>query len=405
MTMAPSLLVTLLLTASVPPDESASAAWRYVLPAPGDPFEHPPLRALGLGREKPEDVVERVAYRGGRRRYGQIRYGSPGSVRVAVVLDEVAPGEADLYVDADRNRRIEPKDRATGEGRTWHVPLDVAIVEGDTVRYERRAAVFRLGSTGLTLGSAAAGYFEGAVRVGGRDHVARRTDGDVDGRLNGAQDRIWIDLDDDGRWDPVAEQFLFAAILSVGGGRYAARSDEFGGRLALEPLEGTGTVRLAAVRLGAPVAELSAMLIGRDGSAVGLAGAGGEATVPVDEYRLGTVTLALQDPAGGPRWGYVFSDNGRRGEPVWYRVARGAAVSIDPLGAVELATGLDGSGPRKPGEDLDVRPRLYTGDGLLIVTCYRGTPTAPGGDDGPTAGIALSDGGGRTLATARSGFA
>jgi hypothetical protein len=48
---------------------------------------------------------------------------------------------------------------------------------------------------------------------------------------------------------------------------------------------------------------------------------------------------------------------------------------------------------------------LETGDGLLIVTCYRGTPTTPGGDDGPGAEIALTDGDGRRLASARSGFA
>ena len=62
--------------------------WRYILPPPGDPFEHPPLRALALSRERPDDVKETVRYRGSRQRYAQLRYGSPGSVRVTVVLDE-----------------------------------------------------------------------------------------------------------------------------------------------------------------------------------------------------------------------------------------------------------------------------------------------------------------------------
>ncbi len=398
------LAVALGLTAAGPGPEPD--AWRYVLPAPGDPFEHPPLRALGLGHERPEGVVEKAAYRGTRRRYGQLRYGSPGSVRVTLVLDEVAPGEADLYVDADRNRRIEPKDLVPpGEGRTWRVPLDVAVVDGETTRFERRAFAFRLGATGLTFSGAAAGYLEGSVRVAGLDHAARRADGDGDGRLTGPQDRLWVDLDDDGRWDPVDEQFLYATVFPLAGGRYAARSDEYGRRLALVPLEGTGTIRLAFARPGTSVAELSATLIGRDGSAVGLTGAGAEAVVPVGEYRLGTVTLSLDDRAGGPRWGYVFSDNGRRGESVWYKVERGGEVDVDPLGAVELATGLEGVDPRQAGDDLSLRPRLFTGDGLLIVTCYRGTPTTPGGDDGPGAEVALSDREGRALATARSGFA
>jgi len=380
--------------------------WRHVLPALGDPFEHPPMRALGLSREPPEGVVEKVGYRSSRRRYAQLRYGGAASVRVTVVLDEVAPGEADLYVDADRDRKIEPKDRvAPVEARSWLVPLDVAIVEGERTRHDRRAFAFRLGATGLTFSGAAAGYLEGTVRVAGRDHPARRTDGDGNGRLTDPQDRLWVDLDDDGRWDPVDEQFPYAPVLPLAGARYVARSDEYGRRLVLEPLEGSGTIRLAFARPGASVAELSATLIGRDGSAVGLAGSTGEAVVPVGDYRLGTVTLSLDDPGGGPRWSYVFSDRGLGGDPAWYKVAKGDKVAVDPLGAIVLTTGLEGVDPRKPGDDLSLRPGLYTGDGLLIVTCFRGSPTSPAGDEGPGAEVSLNQRDGRPLATARSGFA
>jgi hypothetical protein len=403
--MTPTLIVALALAAD--PSVESSTAWRFVLPPPGDAFEHPPLRALGLVRAKPDDLVERAAYRGARRRYAQLCYGTPGSVRVTVVLDEGTPGVADLYVDADRNRRIDDRDRVLPSGeRTWKCGLPLAIVGGDTTRTEARAAVFRLGSTGLTLAFAAAGYLEGTVRLGGRDHRARRTDGDGDGRLNGPEDTLWIDRNDDGRWDPIAEQFLFGTILTIGPARFAARSDEFGGQLVLEPLQGTGTVRLAP-RLAGPVsiAELSAMLIGRDGSATMLAGATAEATVPIGAYRLGTVTLALEDPGGGPRWGYVFSDLERPGEPVWYEVGKGATVAIDPLGRLELSCHVEGADPHRAGDDLRVQPRLYTRDGLLIVTCYRGTPTTPGSDDGPDAAIALVDAAGKRLMGGHSGFA
>src|SRR5690349_21702518 len=111
MTLLSSAAVTLaIVLAGAPPGdgpdpEAATSGWRFVLPAAGDAFEHAPFRALVLDREKPEDLLEKAAYRGdpARRRYAQIRFGSPGSIRVTVVLDEVRPGEADLYVDADRN--------------------------------------------------------------------------------------------------------------------------------------------------------------------------------------------------------------------------------------------------------------------------------------------------------------
>lgn len=402
--MTSVLLGALLLALPDPP--APEGAWRFVVPAPGDAFEHPPLRALGLSREKPDDVVEKVEYRGHRRRYGQLRYGSPSSVRVTVVLDDLAPGKSDLYVDAGRNRRIEPADRvaAAADGRTWRLALDVARVEGEVTHSERRAVVFRLGSTGLTLSHAAAGYLDGVVTLAGRRHAARRTDGDGNGRFTDRQDRLWIDLDDNGLWDPVDEQFPYATILAVDGERFAVRSDEYGRRLRLDVLEGAGRVSLACAPMAAPILDLSATLVGRDGSTVSVHGSDA-VTVPVGEYRQSNLTITLADPAGGSSWTYVFSDIGRRGSGTWYRVAKDSALVLDPVGRLAMAVNLEAGAAPSPDADLRVTPALYTGDGLLIVTAYRGSPTATASDDGLGADVALRNGAGRTLGTARSGFA
>ena len=233
----------------------------------------------------------------------------------------------------------------------------------------------------MTFSFAAAGYLEGTVKAGGRQHAARRSDGDGNGFLTDLQDRLWIDLDDDGRWDPASEQFLYTTILALGAARYAVRSDELGTRLDLEPLEGTGTVRLKVKRPAAAprVVEVHATLIGRDGSAVGLAREGEGVTVPAGEYRVGTLTLAFDDPGGGPRWSFVFSDNGGKPDHKWYKVEREGAVVIDPVGTLELQTGLevDTTKAIRAGIELPLQPKLYTGDGLLINTCFRGTPSLP----------------------------
>jgi hypothetical protein len=384
----------------------ADADWRYVTPAPGEAFEHPPLRALALSREKPEDVVEKATYRGHRRRYAQLRYGSPSSVRVTVVLDDLAPGKADLYVDANRNRRIEPGDLVApaADGRTWRLPLDVAVVEGEVTHSERRSAIFRLGSTGLTLSHAAAGYLDGFVALAGRRHAARRTDGDGNGRFTDSQDHLWVDLDDNGQWDPVDEQFPYSSVLAVAGGRFAVRSDEYGRRLSLDILEGTGKVSLACALQAATILDINATLVGRDGSAVGLHGSD-SVTVPMGEYRLSTLTLTLADPAGGPSWSYVFSDNSRRGEMIWYKVAKDGTLAIDPIGRLEMAVNLDDDARTRSDADLRVNPVLYTGDGLLIVTAYRGSPTVTASEDGPGAVVTLRDAAGREFGATRSGFA
>jgi hypothetical protein len=385
----------------------APATWRYVVPPPGDPFESPPLRSIGLASEKPEDLVVKATFRGSRQRYAQLRYGSPSSVRVTIVLDEIGRGEADLYVDANRNRRIESTDRVDGENLTWRLPLDLAIVEGETTRYERRASIFRLGTTGITFSHAASGYLDGKVEFASHWHAVRRMDGDCNGLFTDLQDYLWIDLNNDGRWDSSSEQFLFASILTIGDARYAVRSDPFGEHLSLEPLEGSGTVRLALAKSpGLPGAvEFTATLIGRDGSAVGLSGEPAQATVPIGEYRLGTVTSSFQDAQSGPRWNFVFSDIDRRGEARWYKVEQGGTVAIDPIGNLEFKTGTEGMRPPRPGEDLKVQPQLFTGDGLLIVTCYRGMLASSAGDSSSGASITLATTDGRTLATAHSGFA
>jgi hypothetical protein len=446
MTLVPSTTLALVIAlAGAPPGDdtgSKPSDWRFVLPAPGDAFEHAPFRALVLNREKPEDLLEKAAYRGdpARRRYAQIRFGSPGSIRVTVVLDEVAPGEADLYVDADRNRRIDDRDRVTPsaasppEGsssggrreRIWRLPLDVAMVDKDITRKVPRAVVFRLGASGRTLGYAAAGYLEGTVELGNPESgsaskphrvAARRVDGDGNGQVSDSQDRLWIDLNGDGHFDPAAEQFLFATVLNLEGARYVVRSDELGRRLSVEPLIGVGTLRLAwkgettarpdAASSGASSVELHATALGRDGSVYGLSGTE-PASVPVGEYRLGTVTIAMDDPKGGQRWSFIFSDNGAKGPPRWYKVEKDGAVAIDPFGTplFEIDLSDNAAKPTRPGDDVRLQPLLYTGDGLLINVAYRGTPASAALQETLGARVALRGGHSEhELATAHSGFA
>ena len=140
--------------------------WQYVLPAAGDPFDHAPFRALVLSREKPDELVEKAGYRGeaARRRYAMIRFGSPSSIRVTVVIDESAAGEVDLYVDADRNLRVEDRDRVNGKAGETKSVEDAGhgryrwtsrLVENETCNGPiPRAVVFRLGASGQTLGYA-----------------------------------------------------------------------------------------------------------------------------------------------------------------------------------------------------------------------------------------------------------
>lgn len=390
--------------------------WQFVLPPAGAEHEHPPLRAIPLSTEKPDDLKEKAEYRGASRRYAQLRYGSPGAARVAVVLDDISAAEAELYVDLNRNRTIETGERCSGEARLWRVPLDVEYVEGEVIKRYPRELLFRRGATGRTLSFATAGYLQGKTSLGnGGPRDVRRLDGDGNGFFTDPQDRLWIDLDGDGAWDPVKEQFLFATILTLDGIRYAVRSDERGTQLSLGKLEGTGVLRLvlperpkdksAANQTAAAgqIVEASVTLVGRDGSAVGLRGVAATATAPIGEYRVSALTVALEDPHGGQRWTFVFSDNQGQDAKRWYKLQRDAELDIAPLEKFDFRTGCQAKTTCRPGEQISVQPQLYTADGLLINTCYRGQHDT--GRDGGGANISLLNTEGGKISSALSGFA
>src|SRR5262245_4113753 len=75
--------------------------WRYVVPKAGDPFAHPPLRAVALRAARPAGLKETARYRGAKQRYAILTYGRGRTAPVTLVVDEVAPGDVDLYVDGD----------------------------------------------------------------------------------------------------------------------------------------------------------------------------------------------------------------------------------------------------------------------------------------------------------------
>jgi hypothetical protein len=385
---------------------AAAGGWRYVVPKEGEPFANPPPRAIALSATKPADLKESVRYRGAKQRYARLVYGTGRTAPVTVVVDEAGPGDVDLYLDADRDGEITAKDRVAGDKLTWRAALKAVVHAGDDVKEFPRTVTFRYGRAGRTLSVATCGYVEGKVRLEGKEVGVRRCDGDANGLFADAQDRVWIDVNGDGVWEAGEEEFLFAPLLRLGDRRYALRADAFGQRLELARLEGTGKLKLALPPTIKPgqAREVVATFQSRDGVVATIRQAEAEVTVPAGDYRLSSLLLTLQDPAGGPTWGYVFTDNGGK-EPRWHKVAKDAAVSVDPVGKLDFGVSAGEGGKCKPGESLTVRPALYTGDGLLIERAYRGAFSSGVFDQGCGAKVSLRARDGGVLASTTSGFA
>jgi hypothetical protein len=329
-------------------------------------------------------------------------------VRVTVVLDELGPQRADLYFDANRDRVIDSSERIGGDGKVWRTTLQAAIVEDGKTAHEPRGLIFRLGETGRTLSCAALGFLEGEVRLDGKNVRARRVDGDSNAAMTDPQDRIWVDLDQSGEWDPLSEQFLHAPTLTLGSKRYVVRTDSFGKRLSLEELTGEGFISLKTTwSAKTQITAWNTTLIGRDGLAVGFSALDRPQPVPVGEYRVGTLAFSLADTETGRTWHYIFSDSSSNRTRHWYTLAKDQKLVIDPIGKLDFV--LEGSNkPVVLGEDISLSPRLYTEDGLLINTCEQGEQrgiVAYNPEAAPHAKVRLLSSNGQELGQYVSGFA
>jgi hypothetical protein len=353
----------------------AEPTWRYVAGPRADGAFRPVFRFVALSQTKPDGLREEVAYRGKKQKYARVRYGSDDSRRVVVVVDEVSPDEFDLYVDANRNGVIEAKEKLAGAGKDRTGPLDVEITRGLQIVHEPRRVLWRLGVTRKTIHLATLGYVEGTVSIAGKKLSARRVDGNANGLFADAADRLWIDLNGDNGWDPIAEQFPFVPVLTLNNRRYGLRGDAAGSRLAIEPLTAEGRIRLrlGALARDALLLKIDVMLIGEDGSAFTVSGVDGATVLPAGRYAVGSVALSVQCATAREPVHFVFSSVGVDAGTHWHVLKKDKELVLDPLGKLRFGLEIDkGQRIRKPGETIRVQPQLFTADGLQINSCAMG---------------------------------
>ncbi len=361
--------------AALQPAAPGEPASRYVGEVEADSPIRPVFRFVALSGSKPEDLREEVRYRGKEQKYAQIRYGSDDSRRIVVVVDEVSRDDFDLYVDANRDRRIEAKDKLAGAGKERTAPLAAEIVRGFEYLQHPRRVRWRLGATRKSISLATLGYVEGVLAIAGKKHAVRRVDGNANGFFADSADRLWIDLNRDNQWDPLAEQFPFSPVLTLNDQRYSVRADALGSRLAIEPLTSAGRIqlRLAGLAKSASVVKLEVTLTGEDGSAFAVTALDTPTVFPAGRYALGSVALSVQPADANQPTHFVFSrivvDAGTR----WHVLEKDKELILDPVG--KLRFNLDVEKKQrvcKPGDTIRVQPELFTADGLLINSCSLG---------------------------------
>lgn len=368
-------------------------------------FERSTARLLRFTEQLPPDVEVRVKFAGKHQSFGQFFFGSNDSTSIAAVVDRLGEGDRDfdLYLDLNRDRIIDADEQVEGDGRIWFVELEAEVNSaGDVDRHPRKVAIRRMsGGDGFTVRTV--GGFEGPVKLTGKTVASRRIDGDGNGLFADPKDQLWIDLNQDGEWDPIAERFPFQTMLNIDGRRFAVRGDRLGQRLSLEQVEGEGLVQVqfALEDSTAKVTQLSVSLYGDDGASFTIA-SGNKLTLPVGKYMVGSFSVVVADAESRQPWYFSFSHSGRKSEQVWYSIEKGQETSIELPGEFEFY--LHGEKRVTAGKPYQSQPVLRTADGLYITASGRGKPTRDGQHHGNPARLVARDANSNAFSNCISGF-
>jgi hypothetical protein len=230
------------------------------------------------------------------------------------------------------------------------------------------------------------------LRLGDRDFAALLTDGNGDGCFDAVgADRVWIDLDGDGTFDGLTEQFLLGPPLTVAGRRYLLKPDPLGTAvLVRERPNEQGTIRVTLpARLGTGVSAFKAHLVSDWGELVTVAAADRPMAAPVGRYQVEELNLSLPGERG-KTWTYRFAGSRRCAVTVTKDREVGLAL-LDGL-ALSIKAALGDKGVQ-PGQEIAVTPAVAALTGLELIDC-RVTDQADDFGTMPEADIRLSGAGG-----------
>lgn len=298
--------------------------------------------------------------------YGQLRYGTDDSRRIALVFAK-HEDKWTLYADTNRDRSVSQSELIKRSAdNSWIFDLDAELIEKQSpIYFPRRIELTVLDGQ---LIASSHGYLEGDVEFQGEQFVSRRTDGNANGLMNETKDRIWIDLNKDGRWDPLDEQFAAMPVIWIDGERYKVITNLIGDQLRLEPVTGSGDVklRLADESLSERILSFQAILVDESGVYLSITKLDEPVKAPIGRYRVHSIDLTLKDKEQEP-WAYFFYPSDDI-DHVWYDLPTDASIEVDPIGTVRLELEKLGANTKvKPNATTNLQPTLLIGDGLFLT--------------------------------------
>ena len=361
-------------------------------------------KQFSLADTAPQDCRIDIDFKGNKQQFAQLRYGTEDSIRVIFVLDHLSDkeGDFDLYVDTNRDRRIQPKEKVKGTGKIRDIEIPTEVMTVGVPNHTDRTLQFRSSFDGSHFSLRTMGGYLAQCSINGTSHNVWRMDGNANGLYSDTEDELWIDIDQDGKWNPIRERFPFRSAIKIGDQRFAVRGDQLGSKIEFAKIEGEGKLSLD-LKLDADtsITGIRASIFGNDGSAHSIEDTK-PIVLPIGKYMLGQISLQLK--RGDERlWKFSFSHSGNPNTQRWIEVTTSGETVIEPFKDLEFSV----VSPNKytSGKSMSVRPSLKTGDNLYITSSGRGKKNRWDDTGGNKAKIVAVDRGQREIASDSSGFA
>jgi hypothetical protein len=340
--------------------DAATFENRSVLQYRAIEFRDSPVRPLGEERKF-----------GAGARYGMVPVGPKPETALTIVWRPTAPGGPEVWLDANGDGKLTDDERHVMSGRDLEIPATITVqLEPKPVKV-RRTLLFRRSALGDGLRYAVRGYMQGQLNLGGMKYAALLVDGNADGCFNTVgQDRVWIDLNRDGHFDPLIEQFPLGKPIIHNHEVYVVRCDASASAVVANLRSADqGKVRIALARkLGLP-AKLSAELVSDLGELVSIDKLDEPFPLPVGDYRLLALKIETRD-ANGQTWTYNFYEEKAK----TYTVRANRETAIAAMGQIEMNVSLSvENGKVSPGQTISIQPKLIADQSLYLASCTLGT--------------------------------
>ncbi|HBO46252.1 MAG TPA: hypothetical protein DD670_20470 [Planctomycetaceae bacterium] len=286
-------------------------------------------------------------------------------------------------------------------GREIAVPVSVVVETKPEVRVER-TLIFQRPAIGPGLRWTVRGYAVGKLDLDGEPYDAILADGNANVTFGTiGRDRVWIDLNRDGRFDALTEQFPLGKPVRKGDRIYVVRSNRLATKVSAVAREpGEGKIRLELAH-DMKVEKVSAELISDLGELVEIDSIDKATPVPHGTYYIASLVIKTTGDDGQP-WFYTFSGKNRKR----HDVAIGDEATVALLDGLDMRVeiGYSGKNEAKPGETVRVQPEVVTSDGSLVLkSCTVGSEDSRSSTEAAAVILFLSPEG-ETLSRGTSGF-